>query len=331
MEKKHEKKSARKLEKKPGAPYYLQLKGILKDLIHSGDLKGGRIPPVRKLAREYGVSINTALRAYESLRREGLIAGAVGRGTFVTASTLKTQRDNRQELLRRVVEHALEEALSLACSIEEFSGAVDELVAEKRDSLSKLRLAFIECNIEQLLYFTDHLDLDPHIHRLPVLLDEVRKAGKETMEQLASCDIVVTSFYHAEEVRGRLGALGKPIVGVSLEPEMGTIIRIAKIPRQSTVGLVTTSEDFRRIIREILSDLDLQFERILETTARDGEEVRELARQCDALLVSPQRLQQVSQAARPGAEVIEFVFTPDRTSVNNLKVALLELRGRGKP
>jgi hypothetical protein len=28
--------------------------------------------------------------------------------------------------------------------------------------------------------------------------------------------------------------------------------------------------------------------------------------------------------------VIEFVFTPDRTSVNNLKVALLELENGGK-
>jgi GntR family transcriptional regulator len=321
----------KKLEKKAGAPYYLQLKGILKSLIHSGDLKEGRIPPVRQLAREYGVSINTALRAYESLRREGLIAGAVGRGTFITASTREMQRQNRQVLLRRVVEHALEEALSLACSIEEFSEAVAELVREKRELLRKVRLAFIECNIEQLLYFTDHLDLDPHLHRLPVLLDDIRKAKKESLEELASCDIVVTSFYHIEEVRTRLQSLGRPIVGVSLEPEMSTIIRIAKIPRQSTVGLVTISEDFRRIIREILSDLDLNFERILETTARGEQEVRELARQCDALLVSPQRLQQAREAARPGAEVIEFVFTPDRTSVNNLKVALLELRNRGKP
>jgi GntR family transcriptional regulator len=320
-----------RLQKKAGAPYYLQLKNILKSLIQSGDLKEGRIPPVRQLAREYGVSINTALRAYESLRREGLIAGAVGRGTFVTASTLQMQRQNRQVLLRRVVEHALEEALALACSIEEFSEAVANLVREKRELLRKVRLAFIECNIEQLLYFTDHLDLDPHIHRLPVLLEEVRRAGKETLEQLASSDIIVTSFYHAEELRSRLAGLGKPIVGISLEPEMGTIIRIAKIPRQSTVGLLTTSDDFRRIIREILSDLDLRFERILESTARGAEEVQTLAWQCDALLVSPQRLQQAREAARPGAEVIEFVFTPDRTSVNNLKVALLELRGRGKP
>ena len=326
-----EKKTEKKLEKKPGAPYYLQLKDILKTRIRSGDLKEGRIPPIRRLAREYGVSVNTALRAYESLRREGLVAGAVGRGTFVTTTTGEMQRQNRRVLLRRVVEHALEEALALACSIEEFSGAVEELAAEKRELMGKVRLAFIECNIEQLTYFTDHLELDPHIHRLPVLLGDLQKAGAETMEAVASSHIVVTSFYHVDEVRERLEHLGKPIVGISLEPEMGTIIRIAKIPRESTVGLVTTSGDFARIIREILDGLDLRFARILETTSRDEEEVRRLAGQCDALLVSPQRRQQVAEMAREGAEVIEFVFTPDRTSVNNLKVALLELENRGKP
>jgi len=127
----------KKLVKKAGAPYYLQLKNILRNLIHSGDLKEGRIPPIRQLAREYGVSVNTALRAYESLRREGLLAGAAGRGTFVTASTRELQRHNRQGLLRRVVEHALEEALALACSIEEFSEAVAQLVREKRERLRK--------------------------------------------------------------------------------------------------------------------------------------------------------------------------------------------------
>jgi len=321
----------KKLDKKPGAPYYLQLKDILKARIQSGDLKEGRIPPIRQLAREYGVSVNTALRAYESLRHEGLVAGAVGRGTFVTGLTGEMQRQNRQVLLRRVVEHALEEALALACSIDEFSEAVEALVREKRELMGKVRLAFIECNIEQLTYFTDHLELDPHIHRLPVLLGDLQKAGAETMEAVASSHIVVTSFYHVDEVRERLEHLGKPIVGISLEPEMGTIIRIAKIPRESTVGLVTTSEDFRTIIREILDSLDLRFARILETTSRDEEEVRRVAAQCDALLVSPQRRQQVAEMARGGAEVIEFVFTPDRTSVNNLKVALLELENRGKP
>jgi GntR family transcriptional regulator len=320
----------KKLEKKPGAPYYVQLMNILKERIQSGELKEGRIPTVRQLAREYQVSTNTALRAYEGLRQKGLIAGAVGRGTFITRMPEELQKHNRQELLMRVIEHALEESLALEYSMEEFSAAVETLVREKRDLMEKMHLVFIECNIEQLLYFTDHLGLDPHIHRIPVLLGDLQSGKRETMEQVAASDIIVTSFYHVEEVRKRLSHLGRPIVGINLEPDIGTIIRVAKIPKQSTVGIVTTSEDFRAIIRETLASLELDFARVLESTSRDEEAVRGVVERCDALLVSPQRRLRVAEMAREGAEVIEFVFSPDRTSVNNLKVALLDLqKGRG--
>ncbi len=319
-----------KLDRKADTPYYVQLKNILKNRIQNGDLKEGRIPPVRQLAREFGVSINTALRAYEGLRREGLVEGTAGRGTFVTTTPGEEQRHNRQIQLQRLIEHTLEEALTLEYTIEEFSRAVEELVREKRELMKHLCLAFIECNIEQLLYFTDHLQLDPHIRRIPVLLDDVKEGKAEALDALAASDIIATSFYHINEVRKRLSDLGKPIVGITLEPEINTIIRIAKIPAQSTVGIVTTSEDFRSIIREILANLGLSFTRTLETTSRDDEAVRAVVGQCDALLVSPQRRQQATEMARTGAEVIEFVFTPDRTSVNNLKVALIELQN-GRP
>jgi GntR family transcriptional regulator len=315
-----------KIDRKADTPFYVQLQNILKNRIQNGDLREGRIPPIRQLAQEYGVSINTALRAYEGLRREGLVEGTVGRGTFVITTPDQQQKHNRQVLLRRVIEHTLEEALTLEYTIEEFSEAVKELVQEKRELMRHLTLSFIECNIEQLTYFTDHLELDPHIRRLPVLLDEVKGGNAETMEALAASDIIATSFYHVNEVRERLSSLGKPIVGISLEPEINTIIRIAKIPEGSTVGIVTTSEDFRAIIGQILTSLNLRFARILETTSRDDAAVRDVVGQCDALLVSPQRRQQVMEMARTGVEVIEFVFTPDRTSVNNLKVALMELQ-----
>jgi GntR family transcriptional regulator len=129
-----------------------------------------------------------------------------------------------------------------------------------------------------------------------------------------------------DEVQKRLAALGRPIVGISLEPEIGTIIRIAKIPRERTVGIVTTSDRFRRIIREVLGELGLSFAGLLETSSTSRQSIKRLVERCDAVLVSPKRRQLVEQLAAPGREVIEFMFTPDRTSINNLKVALLELK-----
>ena len=94
------------------------------------------------------------------------------------------------------------------------------------------------------------------------------------------------------------------------------------------MGIVTTSEQFRGIIREIMEELDLDFDRILETNSPNRRKVKQLVDRCDAVLVSPKRRHLVEVVASAELEIIEFVFTPDRTSINNLKVALLELNDR---
>lgn len=314
------------LDKKNGLPFYLQLKHQLKAMIRSGYFRGRKLPSVRRLAKECGLSVNTVVRAYESLRNEGIVSGAVGRGTFVSTTPESLKRQNRDVLLRRLIEHALEEALSLEYSIEEFSAAVDSYTREKTEMIKKLNLVFIECNIEQVFHFTENLELDPHIHRIPVLLKDLISENSTVLHQLAESDIIVTSFYHLDEVRDLLAHLDKPIVGVSLEPEINTIIRIAKIPEKSTVGLVTTSEAFQRIIREVLDELHFSFHRILATHTSDHNAIRRIVQQCDAVLVSPKQRHAVQEIVGEGTEIIEFVFTPDRTSINNLKVALLELK-----
>jgi DNA-binding transcriptional MocR family regulator len=65
-------------------PAYLSLADQFARAIHDGRLPNGtRLPTHRKLAYELGLSVQTVSRAYEELIRRGLIAGEVGRGSFV--------------------------------------------------------------------------------------------------------------------------------------------------------------------------------------------------------------------------------------------------------
>src|SRR5277367_6013494 len=77
------------------APLYRQLGGYVQRLIDRGDLQpGDRLPPTRELAGQLGLNRTTVSAAYEWLESEGMIQGAVGRGSFVlaqTASAPKTQ------------------------------------------------------------------------------------------------------------------------------------------------------------------------------------------------------------------------------------------------
>jgi 2-aminoadipate transaminase len=67
------------------SPLFRQLHAKMKEMIQSGALpRGGRLPATRELAGQLGLNRTTVSAAYALLESEGLIAGHVGRGSFVT-------------------------------------------------------------------------------------------------------------------------------------------------------------------------------------------------------------------------------------------------------
>jgi 2-aminoadipate transaminase len=67
-------------------PLYQQLAEQIRKYIRSGALSSGaRLPTVRQLASEYGLTRLTVHSAYTELQAEGLVEAIVGRGTFVAS------------------------------------------------------------------------------------------------------------------------------------------------------------------------------------------------------------------------------------------------------
>lgn len=72
-----------KLEQRSG-PLYLAIADQLARDLAAGRIKpGDRLPTHRELAWKLGVTVGTVTRAYAEAERRGLIAGEVGRGTFI--------------------------------------------------------------------------------------------------------------------------------------------------------------------------------------------------------------------------------------------------------
>jgi len=76
-----------KVDEQSSQPLHEQLAGQLRQAIAAGDLAAGeKLPPARELAAGLGVNIHTLLRAFQTLRDEGLLEIRRGRGTIVTGA-----------------------------------------------------------------------------------------------------------------------------------------------------------------------------------------------------------------------------------------------------
>jgi GntR family transcriptional regulator len=63
-------------------PLYVQVAAILRGRIEAGELRT-RVPSLKTIAQDYGVSHITAEKAVQVLKDEGLVEVVMGKGTYV--------------------------------------------------------------------------------------------------------------------------------------------------------------------------------------------------------------------------------------------------------
>ncbi|HEV2992197.1 MAG TPA: GntR family transcriptional regulator [Candidatus Angelobacter sp.] len=87
------------IDTRDARPIYQQVVDGIKEVIARGELKEGTsLPPVRQLAADLGVNLNTIATAYRELQKDGLIVVKHGSGSVV-ASRTAAERDEG-DLLR---------------------------------------------------------------------------------------------------------------------------------------------------------------------------------------------------------------------------------------
>ncbi len=114
-----------------GAPLYLQLTEQIKRAIAVGALAPGeRLPTVKGLALDLKLNANTVARVYRELEREGVIATAPGRGSFVSQDgALNDARRVATDVATRGVDEAVRQARALGITHTEVRSIAEASVA----------------------------------------------------------------------------------------------------------------------------------------------------------------------------------------------------------
>jgi DNA-binding transcriptional regulator YhcF (GntR family) len=312
--------------RKNGIPLYIQVKEAVLAEIKNGRWKtGDKLPTERELSEKLKVSRNTVSQAYQELESEGVLMSVQGRGTFVCDHDDAVRIENRKDLLMKIIDVAMEEGLQLGFSIEEFVELTNLRARQKMEFLNQVKVCFIECNREQVEYFAKRLEFGSGISITPIVLDELRDNMEQFLPILAAADLLITTFFHYDEVKELLGQR-KNVLAIALDPQLETIVRIARIPAGKRVGLVCRSDNFASKVLLALKTAGLDGMDIKVSHESDPDQLRDFVANLDVIIVSPGRRREVEAFANRRHEIIEFVFTPDVASINLLRAALIDIR-----
>ena len=84
------------IDERDARPLYQQIVDEIKGLIAAGELpEGSSLPPVRQVAADLGVNLNTIAYAYRQLQKQGLVRIRHGSGAVVTSTVMKETKDDQ--------------------------------------------------------------------------------------------------------------------------------------------------------------------------------------------------------------------------------------------
>jgi GntR family transcriptional regulator len=115
-----------------GRPLYQQVVDEIKALIAGGELpEGSSLPPVRQVAADLGVNLNTIAYAYRQLQKQGLVKVRHGAGAVVTSRLIS---ETTEEQLRSQLGTTLTHLALAGLSLSEVRALIDiELVRLFKD------------------------------------------------------------------------------------------------------------------------------------------------------------------------------------------------------
>jgi DNA-binding transcriptional regulator YhcF (GntR family) len=315
------------LNKESGVPLYLQVKKQIMDLVRNSSLKiGYKMPTERELSEKLKVSRNTVSMAYKELEQEGVLKSFQGRGTFVAEEARTWRTYGIKDKIVKFIDLGLEEALEVGLDADEYLELVTQRVNEKKELMSKMVAVYVECNSEQAKMFSQQLSTSTNMNIVPLTIPDLVSMDSETKETIEKAQVIIATFNHVNEVKELTRSFGLDVLGVAINPELGTIVRIARYPDGVKFGFICISEEFKFKIRGALEEAGLGNMDIVYSNTRDREELIEIMNNSDVLIVSPGRYNDVKELNKDNKEIIRFLYSLDDGSVKALKSKILETK-----
>lgn len=314
------------IDRDNGVPIYLQVKNQIKAEVRNGSLKSGmKMPTERELSLKLNTSRNTISTAYHELEKDGILKSYQGKGTFVAEEGELYRDQNVKDKILKFVDLGFETALEDGISSDEFMQIVNRRVKEKLELMKKISAVYVECNVEQARMFSEQLSEKTNMDIKPLTINQLNKMNSETKNTLDKSQVIITTFNHVNEVSKLTSKYSKDVLGVAINPDLETIVKIARFPKETKFVFFCISEEFKFKIKSALEKSGLGNINVKYSNNKDKDALRKIIDESDAIIVSPGRYGDIEKLNKDNKQIIKFVFNLDEGSVRALKSKFIEL------
>jgi GntR family transcriptional regulator len=289
--------------------------------IENGVIKPGeRLPAQRELSAGLNISRGTIQKAYEELEKRGIVEILKGSGCFA-AKKQEIENVDRKEAAVYLADELIQKLENLNYTSGEIQALIDMRIIERENMHNSVRIAAIDCNPEALEIFKIQFSLMKNVLFRIFIIDDILTYSQPD-KVFEDYDIIITTLNHYDEISGILYSLREKLFKVAVSPSSETIIKIATIPQNSRIGIITESMKFRDIMFIHLESFNIDkgnMEHALETEMRT---IKRFLREKDFLII-PQSYkidntaltEELQGFIRNGGKIIEFIYQIERGSL----------------
>jgi GntR family transcriptional regulator len=314
------------LDRNAPEPLVQQAREQIVSALHLGRLKAGeRLPSVRSLSRTWGIDPKTAFRIYHALAEEGYVRLRPGSGAYLQEVAPSLLDQAHALALMRLVRKHITLAEQLDIDSDRYVDLVSRYAGRSRPQEDRgERIAFVECNREQVDMISQELSRRARTPAQPILLQALAGGDRRVLATAAACRYLVTTDYHFAEIDPIARRLGKRLLCVRLDPRI--IENMLAFAARGTLGMIVSDASFIPAFRRSLIRLghDAQAARRIEAVAAsDRVKLRSLVTRVDALYVSPLIAAEVQGLIPPAMSVLSPRNHLSSDSVESIEALLL--------
>jgi GntR family transcriptional regulator len=265
------------------------------------------------------------------MEKEEYLSCEPGRGTFVSTKKREPRmRLEKMDKLLAIVDESIDRARQLGFSPEEFYLTLYARIQTTPETtrLLKVPVLFIECNRPHAELFSMELEKELPLKVDPMLVEDIKRVLERSRESLKRYALIITTFYHIQEVQALLTGTEIEVVGLMVSTSLEALMRLASLPEDTKVGVACVVRTGSENLKLSIERAGLKHLRLILGCGQERESLRKMIKEVSVIVCSSLVEETIRAMACRDKEIIVDERGLDPGGIEMLRTRLRELSSR---